>query len=380
MGRESVCVSTILFITDADFKGSGYMKVSIPLCDGLAKLGHKIFMAGLNYEGQEHNFPFTIIPTRTFEEVHAMIINLHKMEHIDVVIVALDLPHQSFLIEKVKPLGMKYICITPLENPPLTMSWAAPLLSADGVYFISEMGALAARKAGITYVKHIQIGVDPLWVMPTKDDRERIRKSMGLDGKFVVLTVADNQERKNLWAGLEMIARAKRDGATNLKHILITREHLTFGWRLRDLATELEINDELIIIERGLPFTALWTYYVAADVYLLCSKGEGLGLPILESMACGLPVMATDTGAIPELLEDGRGYKVPVEYTFRDVWGNGKRDMVDVEAGAKILRELMETDMSDTALRAKEYVNQRTWDIPVNQIHEKLVELTDDKG
>ena len=377
MGANSLFMSTILFITDADFKGSGYMKVSVPLCEGLSNLGHKIFMVGLNYEGQEHAFPFTIIPCHTFQEVHAMMVNLHKMEPIDVVIVALDLPHQSFLIERAKPLGLKYICITPLENPPLTMSWAAPLLSADAVYFISEIGTEAAKKAGVSYAEHIQIGVDPLWVVPKKEDRDRIRKSMGLEDKFVVLTVADNQERKNLWAGLEMIARAKRDGADNLKYVLITRENLTFGWKLRDLATELGINDELTIVERGLSFTALWTYYAASDIYLLTSKAEGLGLPVLEAMACGLPVMATETGALPELLEDERGYIIPVEYSFRDVWGNGKRDMVDIEAGSKLLRELVKTDMSDTVSRAKEYVSQRTWDIPVKQIHDKLMELTD---
>jgi len=373
-------MSTILWVSDLDLNGSGYQKISIPLCQGLVELGHNVIVIGLNYDGREHDFPFSIIPVKIFPEMTAMVKYLNEQEKIGVVIVALDLPHQAQFIDKFKPLGLKYICITPLENPPLTMSWAAPLLSADGVYFISETGAKAARKAGITSAEHIEIGVDPLWVMPKKEDRERIRKSLGFDDKFVVITVADNQERKNLWAGLEIISRAKKAGATNLKHVLVTREHLPFGYRLRDFATELSIHEELIIVERGISFSALWTYYAAADLYMLCSKAEGLGLPILESMACGVPVMAADTGAIPELLKGGCGFTIPIEYSFRDTWGNGRRDMVDIKKGAKLLRELMDKDLSETVDKAKEYVDKRVWSIPVNQLHEKIKELTNEQS
>ena len=260
-------------------KGSGYLQISIPLCKGLAEKGYKIWAIGINYEGEEHDFPFSIIPCKNFQEAHAMLVNLHRLENPDVLIVALDLPHQGFFIDKLNQVeGLKYVCITPLENPPLTMSWAAPLLSADAVYFISEMGTEAAREAGVLDAEHIQVGIDPMWIAPEKEDRERMRKNMGVEDKFVVLTVADNQERKNLWAAMEMIAKAKNEGVDNLKYILITREHLTFGYRLRDLATELGINDELMIVERGLPFAQLWMYYAIADLFLLTSKGEGLCL------------------------------------------------------------------------------------------------------
>ena len=77
-----------------------------------------------------------------------------------------------------------------------------------------------------------------------------------------------------------------------------------------------------MIVERGVDTTQLRNLYVASDAYLSTSKAEGLGIPILEAMACGIPVVATDTGAITELLEDGRGFLVEPEYKFRDVWGN----------------------------------------------------------
>jgi len=53
--------------------------------------------------------------------------------------------------------------------------------------------------------------------------------------------------------------------------------------------------------------------YARADAWLVPSRSEGFGLPILEAMACGTPVIATPTGAAPELLGDGSGILVPHE-------------------------------------------------------------------
>lgn len=53
--------------------------------------------------------------------------------------------------------------------------------------------------------------------------------------------------------------------------------------------------------------------YAACDVWLVGSRSEGFGLPILEAMACRTPVIATPTGAAPELLAPGGGVIVPLE-------------------------------------------------------------------
>ncbi len=47
--------------------------------------------------------------------------------------------------------------------------------------------------------------------------------------------------------------------------------------------------------------------YTSCDFWLFGSRAEGFGLPILEAMACGTPVIATKAGAAPELLSKGEG-------------------------------------------------------------------------
>ncbi|MCZ0811250.1 glycosyltransferase family 4 protein [Roseovarius sp. EGI FJ00037] len=54
--------------------------------------------------------------------------------------------------------------------------------------------------------------------------------------------------------------------------------------------------------------------YAASDVYLFGSNSEGFGLPVLEAMACGCPVVATRTGCAPDVIEDGvSGYVVDID-------------------------------------------------------------------
>lgn len=53
--------------------------------------------------------------------------------------------------------------------------------------------------------------------------------------------------------------------------------------------------------------------YAACDAWLFASRSEGYGLPLLEAMACRTPVIATPTGAGPELCADGGGILIPHE-------------------------------------------------------------------
>ncbi len=53
-------------------------------------------------------------------------------------------------------------------------------------------------------------------------------------------------------------------------------------------------------------FYDLISYYQILDLYLICSREEGGPKALIESMACGIPVVSTRVGMAPEVIEDGK--------------------------------------------------------------------------
>src|SRR5215510_12996116 len=69
--------------------------------------------------------------------------------------------------------------------------------------------------------------------------------------------------------------------------------------QLHSLAAELGISGDVVFVG-GVPLEETVDFYRAADVFVYPSLNETFGLPILEAMACGCPVVTSDTSAMPE--------------------------------------------------------------------------------
>jgi glycosyltransferase involved in cell wall biosynthesis len=308
--------------------------------------------------------------------------NLKYLWTPDLVIVALDINFfQEQLFPAAKKLGMKYICITPLESDPLCLTWAQLLNEMNKVFFISQFGTDEAIKAGVD-AEHIEIGIDTVsWRLRTKEEYDQVRKTMGfVEDDFVVMTVADNQERKNLSRGLEVIAELKKRGVS-VRHILVTREHSMVGWKLYDLAFQLGVSSELRVFQNGIPFRDLYAMYCAADAFLLCSKGEGLGLPLMESMCIGVPVVANRTGAIPELLGNSeRGWIIDNDYMMIDPFGNQNRYFASAKDAADKL-DYIRKNPDEVAKRtklAREFMEGKDWNKSAKQLDNAIQRIANE--
>jgi glycosyltransferase involved in cell wall biosynthesis len=382
-------MSKVVWLTDMDIKGSGYRNVSIPLCQGLSEKGYDVKIIGLQYKGQEHFDPFSIIPARNLQESFAMIHNFREMWGFDELIVALDIPIQEVILATFPDRKFKYTGIFPIESDPLIDTWALLLQQMDRQFIISRFGTEEAHKAGVESVEYIEIGVDTeSWRPPTDEEREQIRTSFGLSSNtFSVLTVADNQERKHLSRSMEIFAdflynhsnvNRKIIEEKNLvpkvdaRYSLVTREHNPVGWQLRDYARYLGISAQFMLFERGIEFDKFWSLYAMSDAFLLTSKAEGLGMPILEAMAVGLPCIGTNCTGIAEHLCNKRGYLIDVDYVHVDPFGNGNRYFASRKHGVELLKKLYRGRKPNIA-NAVKYAQERKWQYAVDKLHGVLL-------
>lgn len=78
------------------------------------------------------------------------------------------------------------------------------------------------------------------------------------------------------------------------------------GWKWEEvfrLVEALDLGDQ-IIFPGFVPDTELLLWYNAAECFAYPSRYEGFGLPVLEAMACGTPVIASDSSSLPEVVGD----------------------------------------------------------------------------
>jgi len=120
-----------------------------------------------------------------------------------------------------------------------------------------------------------------------------------------------------------------------LRHLLAAFEALVPDWpelelvvvgkpregQSRELARKLEAQGRMRFVS-GLTNAQLADLYASATVCVTPSLYEGFGLPAIEAMACGTPVVVTDGGALPEVVGDAG-------LVVRAGCGNALRDAID---------------------------------------------------
>lgn len=363
----------IIYVSDINVEGSGYSSIGVKVCSELAKYD-KVVALSFTYTGEEHHYPFSLVPVKA-NHIPLLINALCGSKEADVkhVFLATDIP---YIIDIVKHLEIQVPVhgIFPVESDPLCEAWTIGLWNLASRFVISEFGVATCAAKGLEAV-YFPIPANEVFYYIPDFDRGPTRAKYGLDNShFVILTVADNHERKNLSRSMEIFAKFAED-IPEARYIIVTRKDSRVGWKLKDLARTLGIKDKYIEVYRGMPDTELADLYRASDVFLLTSKAEGAGLCIREAQACGTIVAATNCTAITEQISDGRGYPIEWDYRPIDVWGNSYRYFASISDGVNVLRHIYDADKSllnSVRNRALNYTRGFSWEKSVNRIITRL--------
>lgn len=146
-------------------------------------------------------------------------------------------------------------------------------------------------------IRVVQPGIDVVRRRPASSARDP-----------VLLCVASLTPRKGQDVLLRALARVRRF-AWRLLLVGPARD-AAYAGRLRRLARDLRLADR-IAFSGAMKASALARLYGAADLFVLPSYHEGYGIAVAEAAGHGLPVIASDAGAIPEAVAGARHRLVP---------------------------------------------------------------------
>lgn len=153
----------------------------------------------------------------------------------------------------------------------------------------------------ITVIHH---GVDPRFREITPEDRGRVAAHYDLRRPYV-LAVGTIQPRKNLPA----LARAM--AAVDSGHDLVIAGKR--GWMADQVLAELSasgLGDRLRLLDY-VPDADLPALYAGADLFVQPSRFEGFGMPVIEAMAAGTPVLSASGSSLTEVAGDGADFFDP---------------------------------------------------------------------
>lgn len=175
---------------------------------------------------------------------------------------------------------------------------------ADALIAISEStraDILRLLKPAAEKVFAVPYGVAPLF-RPVKDCAaiEAICNRYSLPRQFI-LYVGNLEPRKNLPVLLQAFARLTQRG---LPHALVLAG--SRGWKDAEIfSTMKELGLASRVCFPGyIPQPDLPALYSAADLFVYPSLYEGFGLPVLEALACGIPVITSNVSSMPEVAGD----------------------------------------------------------------------------
>jgi len=313
--------------------------------------------------------------------------------------------------------SFKWIGYFPIDGHPSPSKWGPTVENMDLAVAYGKYGMEVikqkAPKANLQYIYH---GVDTRAFCPV-DDKDRLdarRNIIGVgDDKLLLGIVARNQPRKAfdklfeayfyILTGAYNICKdcgkisvypynllakgavpiddcrhclsknVSRGTARDDVRLYVHGAIVDCGWDMLDLQNDFNLGGKILVnpslrIGAGVSEHTLNGVYNAIDVFTLPTRGEGFGLPILEAMAAGTPVVVTDYSAHTEWVGEA-GELIPPIALESEPLTNIRRAIIDVDLYvASLLKFINDKDLRESCGRKGiEIAKSMDWEIICKQ-------------
>lgn len=260
------------------------------------RLGYKpwrmlVWLGQLSHIGWDRFFRDTL----TFHATEHLLLPLHS---VPTVLTVHDLIFRRFP-QYHKPLNRWYLNLT----MPLYVKQATAIIAISQA---TKQDLISAYGVPADKIRVVYEAADPRFKPQAEHEIARVRSKYSLPERYI-LFVGTIEPRKNLPRLLEAYRKVHRAGLTDALVVVGKR-----GWLVGDFFRKLE--DETlppVILPGFVSDEDLPALYAGAQALAFPSLFEGFGLPMLEAMACGTPVVASRAGSLPEIGGDAAVYFDP---------------------------------------------------------------------
>jgi glycosyltransferase involved in cell wall biosynthesis len=320
----------IVYMTDHSTT-TGYGVVADNVCKGLAAKGYETYLLGwgFHYEYPIQRNGYTLLPCGGHPFGADMVGQVFNTIKPDVFITQADSRmlggdgdnwlYNIYTQSQHKPKMLMYPVVDgnvwDVENKQTKWPshWTQFMKQFDGIVGMTKFGQTILKDNGIN-AGCVYHGIDSGVFKPfPQEAKNNIKKQMGFEGKFVIGAVFKNMQRKNPEKYLQIlrIIKKKLEAQGKDKDVVLfmhTNPNVgnqgEFNIILQANDYGLKVGEDIKFGQFGIPHNQMPVIYNAMDCFLTLGGMEGFNLPLIEAMACGIPVIASNCTTHPELLGD----------------------------------------------------------------------------
>ena len=306
------------------YGGSGI--VATELGSELAKLGHEVHFISYSMPARldkfqdnifYHDVEFPHYPLFEFNlyslVLAGKIIDVAKYEKIDILHVHYAIPHaiSGFLAKDALQNGNDFKLVTTLHGTDITLVGLEPAFHPLVKYSLEKSDAVSAvskylaDKTVQNFMPTKKICVIPNFVDTNHYVRkpdEELKHHIAPDGEKIMIHTSNFRPVKRVPDTIRILTEVIKDHPTKLLLIGDGPDRA----EAERLTRELNLTKHVKFLGKQ---TSLVDLLSISDIFLLPSQSESFGLSALEAMSCGVPVVASNIGGIPEVVEHGEtGY------------------------------------------------------------------------